>query len=288
MRKINIEPDKLIEMSDYYNKCKSLAETSLKFNISVRTLKRRLNSAGVNTKLDVNSLRKKKIIYPIDETYFEEIDTSDKAYILGLLYSDGWMCTNRKQIRLKLTDIDLLEKVKEKLNYDKPLTNNTKTKESHKEAKTLIICNGKIYDDLIKLGCYTNKTFNCSLPKLNDIFMGDFIRGFFDGDGCIYNTIKKPNDFCVNFSNNYGILLELKNIFIKKLDISPYIRLRHKDNLNSAMLEFKGSLQIERFYNYIYNNTLFFMKRKHDKFKIPLENAKLYKLTNHLKFTEKL
>ena len=140
----------------------------------------------------------------------------------------------------------------------------------------------KIVEDLNKLSIIKNKTYNTlTLPYVNEKFLNHFIRGFFDGDGCIYNTIKKPNDFCVNFSNNYGILLELKNIFIKKLDISPYIRLRHKDNLNSAMLEFKGSLQIERFYNYIYNNTLFFMKRKHDKFKIPLENAKLYKLTNY-------
>ena len=280
MRKINIEPDKLIEMSDYYNKCKSLAETSLKFNISVRTLKRRLNSAGVNTKLDVNSLRKKKIIYPIDETYFEEIDTSDKSYILGLLYSDGWMCTNRKQIRLKLTDIDLLEKVKEKLNYDKPLTNNTKTKESHKEAKTLIICNGKIYDDLIKLGCYTNKTFNCSLPKLNDIFMGDFIRGFFDGDGCIYVGIDKRNGNIVGeavvISTNNFINDTIKYLSCYDINASYFRDKNHDNRIGKFRIRQHDSLL--KLFTLMYGNITsdsIYLERKHNKYKEFLKHKKL-------------
>lgn len=38
--------------------------------------------------------------YPINETFFDTIDTQEKAYILGLLYADGYNNTGRNSVNL--------------------------------------------------------------------------------------------------------------------------------------------------------------------------------------------
>lgn len=170
----------------FYIKCKSIAETSNEFKLSKSTIYRNLKKNGICTKLDRDKAREKHIKYAIDSNYFEKIDTHNKAYILGIIMSDGYMLPKRKQVRVKLTDIGILDSIKKELNYNKPYNKVRKYKESHKNSNLLIICNTKIYDDLIKLGCVCNKTFNCDLPDILDKYMPSFIRGFFDGDGCIY------------------------------------------------------------------------------------------------------
>jgi len=282
MRKINIEPDKLIEITNYYNNCKSLVETSLKFNISDETIRRRLNEVGVNTKLDIKSLRKKKIIYPIDESYFELINTPDKAYILGLLFADGCMYefNGRKQIKLKLTDIDLLELVKEKMNYIKPLNNNKRKSDKHKHSKTLIICNGKIYDDLISLGCYKNKTFNCELPKLDDQYMGDFLRGFFDGDGCIYVGIDKRNNNItgevVIVSTNDFIYDSIKYLTSHNINASYFRDKNHDERIGKFRIRQLDSLLklFTLMYGNITNDSIY-LDRKYNKYKQFLKDKNL-------------
>ena len=53
--------------------------------------------------------------YNIDETFFDVIDTEEKAYFLGLLYADGCNATNRNAVILSLKEDDkeILEKIKQ-------------------------------------------------------------------------------------------------------------------------------------------------------------------------------
>jgi len=266
------------EIISFYKNCKSLQKTSLMFTISIKTLRKKFKEIEISTKINKDHCRNIKIKYEIDEEYFEEINTSDKAYILGLLYADGHMYKSRKQIRLKLTDIELLEKVKEKLNYLKPLNNSKKGKKSHKEAKILIICNTKIYDDLIKLGCKQNKTYNCQFPNLNNQYISDFIRGFFDGDGCIYvGTDKRNNNLyaeVVVISTNdfiYALIDYLKNFNIK----CKYFRDKKHDG-RIGKLRIQEHESLFNFYLMMYHrDNLILLNRKYEKYKNFLISKKL-------------
>jgi hypothetical protein len=53
------------------------------------------------------------------------------------------------------------------------------------DCSTFSIYNTKIVSDLYKHGCVNNKTFKIKLPKLREDLIRHFIRGYFDGDGCI-------------------------------------------------------------------------------------------------------
>ena len=55
--------------------------------------------------------------YPIVEDFFDVIDTEEKAYILGLLYADGYNNTDRNSVSLGLkeTDREVLDKITEEI-----------------------------------------------------------------------------------------------------------------------------------------------------------------------------
>jgi hypothetical protein len=43
-----------------------------------------------------------------------------------------------------------------------------------------------LYDDLILLGLYPNKSLTIKFPEIPEQFLRDFIRGYLDGDGCVF------------------------------------------------------------------------------------------------------
>ena len=62
----------------------------------------------------INSKRKNR--YTLDENYFEEINTQQKAYILGLIYADGYVGNEKfNNISLTQKEYKLLFEVKKEL-----------------------------------------------------------------------------------------------------------------------------------------------------------------------------
>lgn len=95
-----------------------------------------------------------------------------------------------KRIGLDVIDVDWLLNINKKLKNEAPLYKTNK-----ENIKRIKITSVKLYDDLIKLGCFENKTFSlkfpneCQVPKK---FINSFILGILDGDGSI--TICTPRN----------------------------------------------------------------------------------------------
>ncbi len=51
-----------------------------------------------------------------------------------------------------------------------------------------------MFSDLSYLGFTPNKSKNIKLPKIPKKSIGDFVRGYFDGDGCVYFRKHKVKD----------------------------------------------------------------------------------------------
>lgn len=125
--------------------------------------------------------------YYANFNYFNKIDTANKAYILGLITSDGCIYKRKNheglwQITLQLQDKEVLEEIKKEINAENPIKYNNTT-------ATLTIVSKQMYDDLNKLGIVPKKTYNMNLQELiiniPKYFRKDFIHGYFDGDGSI-------------------------------------------------------------------------------------------------------
>ena len=89
----------------YLDGC-NIREISKKLGLHQRDVSFALKAVNKKTQ---SELKRK---YPIDETFFDIINTQEKAYTLGLLYADGYNNTDRNSVNLSLkeSDKEILEK----------------------------------------------------------------------------------------------------------------------------------------------------------------------------------
>lgn len=148
--------------------------------------------------------------------YFNSIDTPNKAYILGLICSDG--CIYKRdnheglwQITLQKQDKQVLEDIKKEISADNPIKENDNT-------ATLTIVSQQMYDDLLNLGITPKKTYTMDLWQvINNIpscLLKDFIHGYFDGDGSI--TVRDiPSKAKIQFAMPEYFILPFQNALLQ-------------------------------------------------------------------------
>lgn len=215
--------------------------------------------------------------YNIDETYFEKIDNQNKAYFLGLLYADGCNYTKKGEVKLSLVESDkhILESFNIELKTNKPLRF---TKLDHKNpnfSNQIVSCieNKKLSKDLDDLGCVNNKSLVLKFPTIKQVpehLIPHFIRGYFDGDGCItysFDKIRNKKSPIINFCGTKEFLYSLQTIFNNELGFTfTKQQKRHKTISNNYSISYGGKKQMLKFYNWLYNDSIYFLKRKHIKF----------------------
>lgn len=138
-----------------------------------------------------------------NKSYFSEINSYSKAYFLGLMYADGYVVSNPKtknyesSIGLQYGDkyiLDIMNREMGNVHIVKERRQNTTfngySYQSH--SGVLRIYSKKITEDLIKHGVCPNKTEVVDFPKVEGDIFKHYLRGYFDGDGCLYLQDKKP------------------------------------------------------------------------------------------------
>ena len=127
----------------------------------------------------------------IDKDYFKN-QSSDMAYVLGLLSADG--CITNNQMSLKLIDRDILKKIKVSMCSDLSICNAGKNQGGSDNYQIRVSLSNFTVSP-IEYGLTERKTFTNQFPKnLKSKFHSDFIRGYFDGDGCISYSKDKRKD----------------------------------------------------------------------------------------------
>lgn len=212
-------------------------------------------------------------MYKINKNYFSKIDNSEKAYFLGLLFADGnnYISKSVKQvsIELLLEDVKIIKILQEKIQTDKPIKyrkakvdkNNFKIK----ERCGLVLSNAQISDDLKNHGCVSKKTFKLKFPEektLDKDFFYAFIRGYFDGDGCI--SISKNNQIKSSISGFSPFIKKVYEI-LKNNNINVKIY-KHRKIKNFLEIYIQGVKDNIDLYNYLYDESELFLDRKKEKF----------------------
>lgn len=132
------------------------------------------------TKSTIQSQNARK--YHINQDYFKTW-SHNMAYILGLWYADGCIYGGKMfDITLHKKDKYLLKKVAEQLEYKGDLYDYV-----DQQAARLNFSCKVIYDDIINLGGTERKSLTVEFPEIPKEYLYDFIRGYFDGDGCVMN-----------------------------------------------------------------------------------------------------
>ena len=187
------------------------------------------------------------------------------------MYADGYNNekTGRVKIALAKKDVDILHKIKDCFETNRPLYS-SKIKEGCYE--TLTIVNIKISDDLRKLGVVQAKTHILKFPIfLEEEFVRHFIRGYFDGDGCLtgaYQTYgtnkeKKKISWSVSIEGTTCLLNKLGEILKNKINVNHCLTTRHKNSTHIQSMRFKGNKQLTRFLDWIYEGSTIHLDRKY-------------------------
>ena len=203
-----------------------------------------------------------KNIYTLDESFFEKIDTEEKAYILGWWYSDGNVMKDGKiRISIQQDDEEIIHKIKSILQYNGPLYYKKSNNPKHKDLIEICINRQKVAQDLIKLGCIPNKSMTLLFPTLEQVpvqLIRHFVRGYFDGDGSINGTVMIVGT--LSFCNTLKEILpcETTNIYQRYKDREP--------EKSSHQLFIGRRSEVEKFYHWIYDDATIWLSRKRDKF----------------------
>ena len=253
MKKNEIENSEILKLRE---KGMSFPKIARALGTSRELVRERMKRIGILKSVpDHNPLANFKYSYNYD--FFNKIDTQEKAYILGILYADGNNFSKYKKrisIGLHKNDKELLEKISQILNSNRPL--------QYSQNSYILHISGKnISEQLTNLGCVPQKSLILKFPTEEQVpreLHSHFIRGYFDGDGCIsygkcYRVVAilGTEDFiqgvkyCLEENGIPSKISKVKNIFI--------LRIYSKDNIKS-------------FHDYIYKNANIFMERKNNKF----------------------
>jgi hypothetical protein len=173
------------------------------------------------------------IKYEVNEKFFKKW-SSIMAYLLGYIYADGHLIDTPqmrgKYLNITSIDKDSILRIRNWLSSKHRIL----IKKSHfsgsKDCFVLRIGSHKIYNDLFGLGLYPNKSLTINLPKIPQKYFWHFIRGYFDGDGCVYlekklNKIGKPiiKRIRIIFTSGSLVFLEEMN-----REINEFIKLNGK------------------------------------------------------------
>ena len=265
IRLTNTEKEEIENL--YKNENYNFIDIGRKLNRYESTIRRYLNSLGYVAKSQSELQRK----YPIVEDFFDKIDTEEKAYILGLLYADGYNNTDKNDvcISLKEDDVEILNKITNIIQPTKPLfyldmSPENRGMKNSKNQYRLTINNKHISKILVELGCGKTKTSVIKFPsstQVPDNLTHHFVRGYFDGDG----SISKGKNPKIGIISTPEFLIPLQNILFEKLNITK-TKLNTKgcyaENVNIATLQIGGRLQCIKFCSWIYKDASIFLERK--------------------------
>ncbi len=274
---------------------KTLHEKCIKSKLSVAAFARN-NNLSYNSlfkgikRLDLKtpSMEFTKRKFPVNDCFFNNIDTEEKAYILGFIFADGYNDENHHKLQISLAEQDkeiLVKFSKILLRGNVNIWTYDSKKKNRQKMSLFHITSRSISDDLKKLGCPKRKTFILKFPHLPKHLVHHFIRGYFDGDGMLViyerlmpRCINKTKTAEFSIVSTKEMLLSIGKQ-INKLGINYKIIKRHKNRKNNNFtLRVHGNQQIKKTCDFLYKDATIFLKRKHEKY------LQLIKLTNHSQY----
>lgn len=126
--------------------------------------------------------------YPVDESFFDAIDTEEKAYTLGFWMADGCNQEHVPCIRLSITDECILRRMMRAMRFEGVVATMQPRGKGRLVQHSVCIGSRRLSEALAKAGCGRGKTYMATFPG-EDIVQPELVRhlvrGWMDGDGTI-------------------------------------------------------------------------------------------------------
>ncbi|WP_310876979.1 LAGLIDADG family homing endonuclease [Priestia megaterium] len=247
------------------NKDVSLLSLSKEFEVSPQMIKKLLISKDIELK----TLRQYQLIYNLNENFFDEINNEEKAYWLGFLYADGVINEDENLVRinLKSEDREHLEKFKLSVGSTHPVKDTVKKSDGKNYYGVYVgFKSSHMVKMLVSKGCYQRKSLSLMFPSFHIVpkhLAHHFIRGYFDGDGCISYTTKNTEHsnrrlYKISILGTENVVDNIKELLGSTAKTYKYT--------NKCEISMGGNQQCIKIYEYLYKDATIYLQRKHNKF----------------------
>jgi intein/homing endonuclease len=210
--------------------------------------------------------------YNIYKNLMDKIDTEEKAYWLGFFYADAYNNEKCGRVVVELQEQDEKHLVKCAHFFGQPRKPFKQLKNGGKYIAYRLELNSKhLTKSLASLGCHQTKSFSITFPAwMPKNLIRHFVRGYFDGDGCIYTHQDQLGVLIVSTKE----MLESIAFLLAKIGVKGHISHPEKYTNNTYRLDFGGSRQVKKFCDWIYKDAEIYLDRKYDLFKSYCEKHK--------------
>jgi len=186
--------------------------------------------------------------------FFEKIDCEEKAYWLGFIMADGCVSVTQQPklvVALNKKDKSHLEK------WHKAIQSCRKIN-CWRDTVISAHYSTKMCNDLIALGCIPRKSLKLHFPLLREDLTRHFVRGYFDGDGCISYHGKSQKTPHIRFTviGTKSFLNTLQKILQTSNKLSKVGR--------TYSLAVNGNKKPSAIFEWMYDDATIFLDRKRE------------------------
>lgn len=241
-----------------------------KFNLSSPTVGKILK--------DIPRYSKALIFNPnLKENFFDEIDTEEKAYFLGLMISDGNVFNDEtgRQASISITldsnDKYILEAFRSALGA------NTSVAHDGRGCSQIAVRSNKMAETLAGYGVVPRKSHITYLPlNIPKDKFSHLIRGIFDGDGSI-QAHQHGTHFLHSFSfcGSHRLMQDIVDFLQEHLSLVGAISVYDYKDKELSDFKLQTIQDMYTFGEWMYKDASIYLKRKRDKY---LEFKKHYNL----------
>jgi len=203
--------------------------------------------------------------------------SSNFAYAIGLITSDGCIAKRRGRISFKCAEEELVNKFKLALSVDNK-TGLVRGWDKRKDNFQVNFSDVIFYEFLNKIGLSPAKSKIIKSVIVPNDFFADFLRGLFDGDGTFYTFWDRrwPSSFCYQLSfasASLDFINWLKSSLNRLYGVKGVI-CRGDGVFNLRYVKGDSRRLFEIMY---YKEGLLFLNRKHNKIKTALSYDRVLK-----------
>ena len=194
-----------------------------------------------------------------DRDFFKIVDTEAKAYVLGLMFSDGCIYStgNSKHVNFSSKDRDLIETFRTLLESEHNIYQSS-------GVYSIVIGGQELYNDLKRLGLEERKSWkDYGIPKIPQELLRHFLRGVYDGDGCIFLSKIQGKYTYLHIALTCASLQFLREVkqVLEENGISPQKVRKDRSNYR---LQVGDQSSAKKMVEYLYRGSNYFLKRKRD------------------------
>lgn len=211
--------------------------------------------------------------YTVNAVYFDRIETEHQAYWLGLLWADGSINKttprssgpNRMRLVQLWTRKYLIEQFLEDIEADVEIKRIDKA--GHAPIASIDINSRPLCMNLERLG-FGLKRNRIKVPPMDATLLHHFLRGYFDGDGCLSLYTQQMGNVTVykqewSLTGQNRFLENLRAAYEPVVGIVSNTKMkRYKRTSNAVSLRYGGKLDVLRVCSFMYKDATVYLKEK--------------------------